>query len=98
MGVRFIRKARIKSGKRDEALSLMADNVAHWQDTYGVEASWGFELGGDVGTVYWMSDHDSLASFEALMLQSMENAETSKLNAESVGIFHDAQDKIVYTM
>lgn len=98
MGVRFIRKARVKAGKRDEAISLMADNVAHWKDTYGVEATWGFELGGEVGTMYWMSDHDSLATFESLIQQSMENPETTKLNAEAVGVFQEAQDKIIYTM
>ena len=98
MGVRFIRKARVQDGKRDEAIAFASDSAVHWKETYGVEASWGFELGGETGTMYWMSDHDSLASFEALMLKSMENAVTNKLNAEAVGLFHPAQDKLIYVM
>ena len=98
MGVRFIRKARVQDGKRDEAISFANDAVDHWKATYGVDSSWGFELGGDQGTMYWMSDHDSLAKFEALMLESMENAETNKLMGEAVGLFHAAQDKIIYVM
>ena len=57
-----------------------------------------FELGGDQGTMYWMSDHDSLANFEQEMLASMDNAETNKHMAGAVGLFAGAQDKLIYTM
>ncbi|NND02162.1 MAG: hypothetical protein HKN91_05195 [Acidimicrobiia bacterium] len=98
MGVRFIRKARVNDGKRDEAIAFATDIAEHWNATYGTHVTWGFEIGGDQGTLYWMSDHSSLAALEEQMLASMDNAETNKRLAEGIGLFGPAQDKLVYTM
>ena len=98
MGVRFIRKARVNDGKRDEAVTFASDIAEHWQETYGTEVVWGFEIGGDQGTLYWMSDHDSLAALEQQMLASMDNAETNKHLSAGVGLFGPTTDKLIYTM
>lgn len=99
MGVRFIRKARVAEGKRDEAVEFATEVAAHWEETYGKPVTWGFEIGGDNGMMYWMADHDSLAALEQEMMTSMDNAETNKLLAGAVGLFATPpQDKLVYTM
>jgi hypothetical protein len=99
MGVRFIRKARIADGKRDEALAFAAEISDHYTETYGPRVTWGLEVGGDVGTHYWFSDHESLASLEAILQAAMLNTQTNKLLDQAVGLFGaPAQDKLVYTM
>lgn len=99
MGVHFMRKARIADGKRDEALAFAADITDHWNETYATNVTWGLEVGGDVGTVYWMTDYESLAAMEIVMQASMVNEETRKRTREGVGLFATPpQDKIIYTM
>ena len=99
MGVRFVRKNRMQRGRADEALAFAGDVAAHWEETYGTKLTWGFEVGGDVGTLYWFADHASLADFESQMMASMENEATNKLLSEGVELFMGApQDKIVVTM
>ena len=99
MGVRFIRKARIADGKRDEALAFAAEVSDHFTETYGPKVTWGLEVGGDTGTIYWMADHESLATYEESMRASMVNAETNKILDQAVGLFASpSQDKLVYTM
>ena len=98
MGVRFIRKAHVNDGKRDEAIAFTIDVKAHWEEAYGSAITWGFELGGDQGTMYGRSDHDSLADCETMMLASMNNEETSKLMNDGIGLFGPVHDKLVYTM
>lgn len=99
MGVRFMRKAQVARGKGQEAQAFAADISAHWEETYGTHVTWGFEVGGEVGTLYWFSDHDSLASLETEMMASMVNSETQKLLAEANDLFATAaQDKLIITM
>jgi hypothetical protein len=99
MGVRFIRKSRISDGKRDEALAFAAEISDHFTETYGPAVTWGLEVGGDTGTVYWFADYENLASYETVIQASMVNAETNKLLDQAVGIFASPpQDKLVYTM
>ena len=99
MGVRFIRKARVADGKRDEALAFAAEVSEHFTKTYGPQVTWGLEVGGDTGTLYWFADHDSLASYESVIQASMVNAETNKILDQGVGLFASpAQDKLIYTM
>lgn len=99
MGVRFMRKSRIARGKADEAIAFAADIATHWKDTYNTEVTWGFELGGDVGTLYWWADHESLAAYETEMMASMANEETNKLLNDAIDLFQASpQDKIIVTM
>lgn len=85
--------------KQQEAMAFAADIAAHWKETYGTTVTWGFEIGGDVGTMYWFSDHASLANFEAEMMQSMAHDETNKLLSEADDLFQASpQDKIIVTM
>ena len=99
MGVRFMRKNQIQRGRADEALAFAGDIAAHWEETYGTALTWGFEIGGDVGTLYWFADHASLADFETQMMASMNNEETNKLLGEAVDLFAGApKDKIIVTM
>jgi len=99
MGVRFMRRATIARGKGDEARAFAADISAHWEETYGTTVTWGFEIGGDFGTLYWFSDHESLADLEKEMMASMANQHTSKLLAEAGDLFQGiAQDKLIVTM
>ncbi len=95
----MIRKARIADGKRDEALAFAAEATDHYTETYGLNVTWGLEVGGDVGTIYWFADYDSLAAYEAVVQAAMVNAATNKMLDQAVGLFESpAQDKIVYTM
>ena len=99
MGVHFLRKAQVVAGKTDEASAFAADISTHWNETYGTNVTWGFEIGGAVGTIYWMTDYDSLAAFEEVMQASMTNAETNKMLDDSVGLFVGRPtDTIIYTM
>ena len=99
MGVRFMRKNQIVRGKSDEAIAFANDIAAHWEETYGTKLTWGFEIGGDVGTLYWFADHASLADLETEMMASMNNDATNKLLGESVDLFDGApKDKIIVTM
>lgn len=99
MGVRFMRRATIARGKTEEARTFAADISAHWEETYGTKVTWGFEVGGNVGTLYWFSDHDSLATMEAEMMSSMANEHTSKLLADAADLFDGiTEDKLIVTM
>jgi len=99
MGVRFMRKSRVARGKTGEALAFAADIAAHWEETYGTKLTWGFEVGGDVGTLYWFADHASMAALETEMMASMNNDATSKLLDEGTDLFQTSpQDKIIVTM
>lgn len=99
MGVRFIRKGRVARGKNAEAMAFATEVAAHWKEAYGTDITWGFEIGGDVGTMYWFADHASLADYEKEMQASMVNDDTNKLLNSSVDLFQASpQDKIIITM
>ncbi|HSF86218.1 MAG TPA: hypothetical protein VLG28_11275 [Acidimicrobiia bacterium] len=99
MGLRFMRKAHVARGKGDEAMAFAAEISAHWKETYGTELTWGFEVGGEWGTLYWFSDHDSMANLEAEMMASMANEETGKRLAEGADLFEGrTEDRLIMTM
>ena len=99
MGVRFMRRAKVARGKGNEARAFAAEISAHWEETYGTHVTWGLEVGGDLGTMYWFSDHDSMANLEAEMMASMANEHTSKLQTDGADLFHGiTKDKIIMTM
>ena len=94
-----MRKNQIMRGKSDKAIAFANDSAALWEETYGTKLTWGFEIGSNVGTLYWFADHANLADFETQMMASMNNDETNKLLSEAVDLFMGApHDKIIVTM
>ncbi len=99
MAVRFVRKARVVRGKVGEAMAFGTEVAAHWQETYGTTLTWGVEVGGDVGMMYWFADHADMAALEAEILASMQNEATSELLAGGIDLFEGpTTDRIVMTM
>jgi hypothetical protein len=68
--VRWMRTARIASGKYVEALQFARDIVEYTKKYEGV-ADIGVYLDsfGEVGTIRWMADYNDLASFEQVANQ-----------------------------
>ena len=66
MGVRFYRTGVAAPGKSSEAMAFAAEIAEYFTATFGVAVTWGVQIGGTYGTVYWFADYDDLAHFEAV--------------------------------
>ena len=100
MRVRFMRKARIAPGRRDAAVEFAAMISDHFDERFGSTTTWGLEVGGDVGTVRWFADYESMGALESVIEQSSVDTETNKLLAESADLFipGSVQDKLIAIM
>lgn len=100
MKVRFMRKARITPGKRDAAIEFAAMISDHFGERFDSITSWGLEVGGEVGTIHWFADHESMGALESVIEGSTADPETNKLLAESADLFipGSVQDKIIGLM
>ena len=99
MGVRFNRTAVVERDKRSEAMEFAGAISDYISENFGVEVTWGMQIGGTVGKIHWFADYTDMAHMEAILGKTMTDPGYIKLVDEAADIFvGDAIDTIVYTM
>ena len=99
MGVRFNRSAVVERDKRSEAGEFAAAVSDYIQEHFGVEVTWGLQVGGTVGKLHWFVDYTDMAHMEAVLAKTMTDPGYIKLIDEAADLFvGEATDTIVYTM
>ena len=58
MAIRFTRTRNIRAGKGSEAIALGVRVRDYLVENHGIEASFGVQVGGPMGTVHWHLDFD----------------------------------------
>ncbi len=72
---RFVRSVRVQPGRQVEALAWAKAIAEHFGRHYGKDLRVLMEVFGEVGSLYWVSDHDDLAAIEQLMGQLAQDQE-----------------------
>ena len=99
MGVRFTRTVVIDRGKREEALAFVAEVSSYVEEHFGTAVTWGLQLGGTLGKIYWYADYENLAAYERVLGQTMADEAYLKLVEPGGDLFVAApEDTLVYTM
>jgi hypothetical protein len=99
MAVRFQRTAVAVPGKGAEAMAFAAEVAEYFTTTFGVEVTWGMEIGGTYGRLHWFVDYDDLAQFEAVNLRGMGDHEYVGMLARGEQLFlaGQAEDTLVWS-
>jgi hypothetical protein len=82
---RFTRTAVALPGQGPASMEFAGRIASHITLNHGVEVSFGLEIGGQVGRVYWYSDHESLAAFEELNAGLMQDEAVSAMVSDAAG-------------
>ena len=64
---RYVRTAQVAPGKAPKAIEHGQRVAAHLRDVHGTTISFGHEVGGQVGRVYWVSEHEDMAALGTMM-------------------------------
>jgi hypothetical protein len=72
---RWMRSVRIAAGKAAPALAWATEIAEYVKKYEGPEVKVFMDAFGEVGTIRWMVDYDSLATFEKVMTQLMADQE-----------------------
>lgn len=100
MGVRFERAALVTPGKREDAMQFAGAIASYMGETFGTELTWGIEVGGAFGRIYWYADHENMAELETDLARTMSDEGYTKLVDDASDIFipGHTEDTIVHTM
>jgi hypothetical protein len=85
---RFIRTGQAKNDKLVEAIALGQKIVEHINANYpGTTFQLFTEIFGDVNRIHWISDYETLADIEAVMLRINQDQAYFKIVGDSPGVF-----------
>ena len=76
---RFVRSVRAQPGKQAEALQWAKEIAQHLGQRHGLETRVMVEVFGEVGRLFWVSDHEDLAAIERRRGQLAEDQELTAL-------------------
>lgn len=99
MAIRLIRTAVAGTGNAQE-IAAFATKVCDYLGKMGVTVTWGMEVGGTFGKVYWFQDVPDLATYDANNLRLMSDAGYNELIATARDLFiaGSVEDRLVRTM
>ncbi len=91
---RFVSSVRVQPGRQVEAMQWATEIAEHLGQRYGQETRVLVEVFGAAGALYWVSDHEDLATIERRMGQLAQDQELAgilKRGAELIvgGTLHD---------
>ena len=85
-------------GKAMEVNEFMAKSSEYVTENFGVPVTWGGQVGGDTGAVYWFADYDDLAHFQRGMEWSWTDEGFLELIMEAPDLFEGwGTDTLIYT-
>ncbi len=76
---RIVRSVRTQTGRQAEAVQWAKEIAEHFGRRYSLELRVLVEVFGDVGALYWVSDHQDLAAMERLMGQMAQDQELTAI-------------------
>ena len=91
MSVTFVRSGQMMPGKFREAHAFVEKRRQWIKDTFGIEPSVMTQLGGPVGRIAMVSEHDSVAKIEEIRRQIIEGALPAELATGPEGLFIPGQ-------
>ncbi len=96
MAIRFTRTRNIRAGKGSEAIALGLRMRDYFLETHGVEASFGVQVGGPMGLVFWYMDFDDWDHFSEIGTAIWADERYVALEAEGDDVFlQGGQDTVV---
>jgi hypothetical protein len=98
MGIRAIRTA--VAARSGQEVAAFATNVCEYLGTIGIPVTWGMEIGGTLGKVYWFQDLPDLATYDANNIKLFTDAGYNEMLAGAEGLFipGSVEDRLVRTM
>ena len=91
MSVTFVRSSQMMPGKFQEAQAYVLKRRQWIKETFGIEPSVMTQLGGPVGRIAMVSEHDSVAKIEEVRRQLIEGALPPELATGPAGLFIPGQ-------
>ncbi|MHA1536637.1 MAG: hypothetical protein ACTSUD_03705 [Alphaproteobacteria bacterium] len=94
MSVVFTRIITPVPGQLAQAAAFMKKRAEAISSAYGIEVLLNARVGGPVGQMGMVSQHDSLADFEELRRKIIADVGAGKLPTPDVGLLHHADDAL----
>lgn len=87
MAIRFTRTRNIRAGKGGEAIALGVRIRDYLVENHGIEASFGVQIGGEMGTVHWWMDADDWNQWSEIGTAIWADERYVALEAEADDLF-----------
>jgi hypothetical protein len=87
MAIRFTRTRNIRAGKGSEAIALGVRIRDYFVEKHGIEANFGVQVGGEMGTVHFFLDADDWNHFNEIGTAIWTDERYVALEAEADDLF-----------